>query len=89
MAGTVARPLMLNADLHVGENTEFLPRVVHGVCTLKAQTSDTSADLTLYFRDAAKVRELRDALGVLEQALTEQPAAPTVEDAVAAVFEVQ
>lgn len=86
---TIARPLMLNADLHVGENTEFDPRVHNGVCTLTAFASPTGASLTLFFRDAAKVRELRDALGVIEQALTVEPPAPTVEDAVAAVFEVQ
>lgn len=68
----VARPLILNASLHVEDNTEFSSRLpLGGPYTLTVNVSESSCDLTVFFKHSAKVRELRRELAVIEAALVD------------------
>jgi len=71
----MTRALMLNASLHLHPDTYFVHHSTGRTHTLTIQTSPFSAELDLFFPDAEKVRELRDALDLLALEMTLQAAA--------------
>lgn len=66
--------LALNADLHVRPNTYMTPTCKKGVNTLTIQDDPLGAELTIYFSDVVKVREMASALTGLAEQMAEKVA---------------